>query len=97
MQERISRLENLVLNALNGSRNESQEPSHQQASEERVVATNDSKPQHGLPDPTIGILETDSAERHLYSGDTAWNTVLHEVSGLQPSWNQSLAAEDPIN
>ena len=75
VQQRVDRLENLLLAALGGG---------------------NALPRHGLPLQTevqqanvvssppaqrnVGILETDSAERQLYSGDTAWNSVLHEVS-----------------
>ena len=74
MQERFDRLENLVLNALSSSRVTAPGAVGNIAIQKNVQ--NGEDPQ---PDRNIGLFETDSGDRHLYSGETAWNTVLHEV------------------
>lgn len=86
MRERIDKLESLVLTALGESEKSSRESARRQVGEVHSSQINHGpEGQRFLANPNIGILETDSTERHLYSGETAWNTVLHEVRDLYPS------------
>ena len=77
MQDRIDRLEKLVRSAIadkNGSPKSS--PGTMAAPEE----PHEDSVNHDEPLPTIGVLEIKDHQRSLYSGSTAWNGILHEVS-----------------
>ena len=91
MQERIDKLEELVLTALAASKPPPAASSNRQVGEGKAspVNSNQRSSSH-LANPDIGILETDSVDRHLYSGETAWNTVLYEVSDIGLSHQQSI-------
>ncbi|KAL8784733.1 MAG: hypothetical protein Q9195_008915 [Heterodermia aff. obscurata] len=91
MQERIDKLEELVLIALAASKPPPTQSAINRSGDERAspVSNNPQSSNHSA-NPDIGILETDSRDRHLYSGETAWNTVLYEVSTPGLSHQQSL-------
>ena len=91
MQERIDKLEELVLTALAASKPPPTESFNHRSGEEKA-STIDTNPQSSShpANPDIGILETDSVDRHLYSGETAWNTVLYEVSDLDSRLSRRL-------
>ena len=92
LQERIDKLEELVINALGANRSPPTGSFNARSSEEKASAISNNPQSLTHPaNPDIGILETDSVDRHLYSGETAWNTVLYEVSNLGLSHQQSLA------
>lgn len=80
MQERIDRLENLVLEAMGNKSSSSQSPQSNpdNASAPKGIQDDTTKTEESLP--TIGVLEIKDHRRSLYSGSTAWNGVLHEVS-----------------
>ena len=83
MQERIDKLEELVLTALDANKPPPTGSFNSQSSERKASAIRDHPQSSSHPaNPDIGILETDSVDRHLYSGETAWNTVLYEVSDV---------------
>ena len=83
MQERIDKLEELVLTALGANKPPPTGSFNPHNGEGKASAVSDNPQSSSHPaNPDIGILETDSVDRHLYSGETAWNTVLYEVSDL---------------
>ena len=88
MQERINRLEHLVLAAI-GEKDAALPPNPSTKFSPSVKSSPDSTVAHtqvqsvaqGLNDsmPAIGVLEIKDNRSQLYTGDTAWSGILHEV------------------
>ena len=88
MQERINRLENLVLAAI-GEKDGPLPPNPSTKFSPSVKSSPDSIATHARTQseneksndsmPAIGVLEIKDNRSQLYTGDTAWSGILHEV------------------
>lgn len=98
MQERINRLENLVLAAIGekdgplpSNRSTSLSSSFKSSPESTAALTQVQSEVRRSNDvmPAIGVLEIKDNRSQLYTGDTAWSGILHEISDLKSFWSET--------
>lgn len=98
MQERINRLEHLVLAAINEkdgtsslSKASSVASPEVKASPESTAALTAAQSVDDSSEamPAIGVLEIKDNRSQLYTGDTAWSGILHEVGANSPEASQT--------